>query len=211
MKEIDGIKTETTSFSLQDQGRTGNVERCGDRDDQQVGQSVRRIYQWKRALPESASGIFERGDKKTPVVYDRVAQGFACQDRGAGHHQRFFGQRTQAMNRPVSRNMIKPKLLGLSVGKQCVLLSIAQSSFYYEPKGKTEMHLIDKQFLETSVYGVRQMTWHLRNEAHLVNEKRIRRLMQLMILMLIYQKLDMNKTAKGHKVYWQKNGTINPD
>jgi putative transposase len=38
----------------------------------------------------------------------------------------------------------------------------------------------DKQFLETPFYGVRQMTWHLRNEDHLVNEKRIRRLMRLM-------------------------------
>ncbi|WP_439150615.1 IS3 family transposase [Sulfitobacter sp.] len=32
------------------------------------------------------------------------------------------------------------------------------------------------------------MTWHLRNEGHAVNEKRIRRLMRLMGLMLIYQK-----------------------
>ena len=49
----------------------------------------------------------------------------------------------------------------------------------------------DKQFLETPFYGVRQMTWHLRNEDHLVNEKRIRRLMRLMGLMPIYQKPDI--------------------
>jgi putative transposase len=30
------------------------------------------------------------------------------------------------------------------------------------------------------------MTWHLRNEGHLVNEKRIRRLMRVMGLMPIY-------------------------
>jgi putative transposase len=40
------------------------------------------------------------------------------------------------------------------------------------------MLLIDKQFLETPFYGVRQMTWHLQNEGHAVNEKRIRRLMR---------------------------------
>lgn len=38
----------------------------------------------------------------------------------------------------------------------------------------------DKQFLETPFYGVHQMTWHLRNDNHVVNEKRIRRLMGLM-------------------------------
>ena len=48
--------------------------------------------------------------------------------------------------------MIKPNLEGLSVGKQCALLSISRSSFYYEPKGESAMSLdlmrvIDKQFL----------------------------------------------------------------
>ena len=46
----------------------------------------------------------------------------------------------------------------LSVGAQCRLLSISRSSFYYAPKGETEMNLalmllIDKQFLETPFYG----------------------------------------------------------
>jgi len=41
------------------------------------------------------------------------------------------------------------------------------------------MQLVDKQFLETPFYGVRQMTWDLQNEGHAVNEKRIRRLMCL--------------------------------
>ncbi len=45
------------------------------------------------------------------------------------------------------------------------------------------------------------MTWHLRNEGHLVNEKRIRRLMRLMGLMPIYQKPNTSKAAKGHEIY----------
>ena len=56
----------------------------------------------------------------------------------------------------------------LSVGAQCRLLSISRSSFYYAPQGETAMNLdlmllIDKQFLDTPFYGVRQMTWHLQN------------------------------------------------
>ena len=73
----------------------------------------------------------------------------------------------------------------LSVGVQCRLLSISRSSFYYAPQGETALNLdlmlkVDKQFLDTPFYGVRQMTWHLQNEGHAVNEKRIRRLMRLM-------------------------------
>ena len=94
----------------------------------------------------------------------------------------------------------------LSVGAQCRLLSIPRSSFYYAPLGETAMNLdlmllIDKQFLETPFYGVRQMTWHLQNEGHAVNEKRIRRLMRLMRLMPIYQKPDTSRPTKGHKTY----------
>lgn len=41
------------------------------------------------------------------------------------------------------------------------------------------------------------MTWHLQNEGHPVNQKRIRRLMRLMRLMPIYQKPNTSKAAKG--------------
>ena len=73
----------------------------------------------------------------------------------------------------------------LSIGAQCQLLSISRSSFHYAPQGETAMNLdlmllVDKQFLKTPFYGVRQMTLHLQNERHAVNAKRIRRLMRLM-------------------------------
>lgn len=85
------------------------------------------------------------------------------------------------------------------------MLSMSRSSFYYVSQAESEMNLdlmrlVDKQFLETPFYGVRQMTWHLRNEDHLVNEKRIRRLMRLMGLMPFYQKPNTSTAAKGHKI-----------
>ena len=87
--------------------------------------------------------------------------------------------------------MIEKNHPSLSVGAQCRLLSISRSSFYYALMGETAMNLdlmavIDKQFLETPFYGVQQMTWHLQNEGHAVNEKRPRRLMRLMRLMPIH-------------------------
>ncbi|MEM7025885.1 MAG: IS3 family transposase, partial [Pseudomonadota bacterium] len=100
--------------------------------------------------------------------------------------------------------MIERAHPALSVGAQCRLLSIARSSFYYAPQGETEMNLalmklIDRQFLETPFYGVRQMTWHLQNEGHPVNQKRIRRLMRRMRLMPIYQKPDTRCPAAHAK------------
>ena len=60
---------------------------------------------------------------------------------------------------------------------------------------------IDRQFLDTPFYGVRQMTWHLRALGHGVNVKRVRRLMRLMGLTPIYQKPRTSVPAKGHKRY----------
>jgi len=102
--------------------------------------------------------------------------------------------------------MVEPGHPVLSVGKQCALLSISRSSFYYTPKGESEMNLtlmrqIDEQLLETPFFGVRQMTWHLKNGGYPVNEKRIRRLMRLMGLMPIYQKPNTSRPAKGHKTW----------
>lgn len=102
--------------------------------------------------------------------------------------------------------MIERDQPDLSIGQQCELLSILRSSFYYLPQGETEqkltlMRLIDVQFLDTPFFGVRQMTWHLRNDGYAVNEKRIRRLMRLMGLMPIYQKPNTSKPTKGHKTY----------
>jgi len=57
------------------------------------------------------------------------------------------------------------------------------------------------QFLETPFFGMRQMTWHLRNEDHAVNETRVRRLMRLMGLMPIYQKPNTSRPGGGHKTY----------
>ena len=102
--------------------------------------------------------------------------------------------------------MIKAEHPSLSIGAQCRLLSISRSSFHDEAPGEGATNLalmlsIDKPFLDTPFHGVRQMTWHLRNQGHAVNEKRIRRLMRRMGLMPISQKPDTSRPAKGHLTY----------
>ena len=70
----------------------------------------------------------------------------------------------------------------LSIVRQCHLVSIARSSFYYEGTGESPltlrlMRVIDEQFLETPFYGLRQMTRWLRRQGDTVSRKRVRRLM----------------------------------
>ena len=59
------------------------------------------------------------------------------------------------------------------------------------------MRLIDEQYLETPFYGSRRMTAYLQSEGHLVNHKRIERLMRLMGLEALYQKPRTSIPNKG--------------
>jgi putative transposase len=102
--------------------------------------------------------------------------------------------------------MVEKDYPRLSVAAQCRLLSIPRSTFYHRPAGESAenlclMALIDRQFMETPFYGVRQMTWHLRNEGHAVNPKRVRRLMRLMGLMPIYRKPNTSRPARGRQPF----------
>ena len=50
-----------------------------------------------------------------------------------------------------------------SIAAQCRLLSIPRSTFYHRPVGESAdtlalMQIIDRQFMETPFFGVRQMT-----------------------------------------------------
>jgi putative transposase len=104
------------------------------------------------------------------------------------------------------RQMIEPGHPSLSVVRQCELVSISRSGFYYQPVGETAenlalMRLIDAQFLETPWYGSRQMASHLRREGYKVSRKRIRRLMAKMGLVPIYQRPRTTVPHPEHRIY----------
>ena len=108
---------------------------------------------------------------------------------------------------PVRRKaLVEPDHARLSIARQCELLSLQRSAYYYQPVGESAenlelMRLIDAQYLETPWYGARQMARHLRREGHGVGRKRIGRLMRLMGLSAIYQKPNTSKPHPQHKVY----------
>ena len=94
----------------------------------------------------------------------------------------------------------------LSITRQCELVGIARSSFYYTGKGESPLNLklirlIDEQFLETPWYGSRQMARSLRRRSYNVGRKRVRRLMRKMGLVPIYQAPKTSQPHPEHRVY----------
>ena len=102
--------------------------------------------------------------------------------------------------------MVDPKHDRLSIRRQCRLVSIARSSFYYEGRGESPlnlrlMRLIDEQFLETPFYGSRQMTRWLRRQGYTVGRKRVRRLMRLLGIQAVFQRPRTSQPHPEHKIY----------
>jgi putative transposase len=86
------------------------------------------------------------------------------------------------------------------------LLAVSRSSTYRRPAEVSEtdrvtMGLIDRQYLARPYYGSRRMAAWLATQGHVVNRKRVQRLMRLMGLVAIYQRPNTSKAAAAHKVY----------
>ena len=110
------------------------------------------------------------------------------------------------MSRGERKAMIAPDRPGLSLSRQCRLLSISRSSFYYAPRGESPENLalmrrIDELFLKYPFYGSRQMVHQLRREGVRVGRHRVRRLMRLMGLEAIYQAPRTSTPHPAHRVY----------
>lgn len=95
---------------------------------------------------------------------------------------------------PLSKRclLIEPNNINISLVKQCAILSIHRSRYYYEPTAETAENLammlwLDKQYFETPFYGVLRLTVELVAIGHAVNQKRVRRLMKLMGWRTLYQ------------------------
>ena len=96
----------------------------------------------------------------------------------------------------------------LSITRQCELLGLRRSSYYYGPQTESPenllyMGLMDGEYLKHPFYGVWQMTYFLRNQGFQINPKRVRRLLRLMGLEAVCPGPHTSKPGKGaeHQVF----------
>jgi putative transposase len=79
----------------------------------------------------------------------------------------------------------------LSIQKQCNLLDISRSSFYYEPVAEPSenleiMRMMDELYFEAPFFGLPKLKKHFAELGYQINPKRMRRLMRLQGWQTIY-------------------------
>jgi putative transposase len=110
------------------------------------------------------------------------------------------------MSRAERRAMVERDNPVLPVSQQCRLLAVPRATVYRQPTAVNAedlaiMALIDRQYLARPYYGSRRMAAWLATQGHVVNRKRVQRLMRLLGLTAIYQRPNTSKAAAAHKVY----------
>jgi putative transposase len=95
----------------------------------------------------------------------------------------------------------------LSIKKQCDLLGLNRSGYYYKEKPEDPLNLelmvkIDKEYTARPFRGVPSMTEYLRKDlGYNVNKKRIRRLYKLMDIFALVPGPHTSRGYKEHKKY----------
>jgi putative transposase len=104
------------------------------------------------------------------------------------------------------RAWIEPGDRGLSVRRQCALLGLHRSNVYYEMipesiENLALMRLIDEEYLRHPFLGSRRMVLWLQSQGHVVNRKKVQRLLGIMGLQGIAPGPRTTVRAVGHTVY----------
>jgi putative transposase len=99
--------------------------------------------------------------------------------------------------------MIAPEA-GLSVSRQCALLGIVRSSFYYRPRPERVEELdvlerLDRIFTDHPVYGSRRLQVALLREGISVGRRRVRRLMRKLGLWAVRPKVNTSKLPSARQ------------
>src|SRR5215469_10318302 len=160
-----------------------------------------QIHAWKKQLLAGAEAMFAHGTKATSGDAE-AREAELYEQIGRLKMELEWLKKKLPPWAEHRRPLIELGHPELSVRRQCALLGLNRSSFYYAPAGETPedlrlMRLIDEQYTACPFYGSRRMTACLIQQGEPVNRKRVQRLMRLMGLEAIYPKPRLSVAGRG--------------
>jgi putative transposase len=143
----------------------------------ETGVHPNQITHWKKQALAELPGVFS----------NRRSQDQKAQEELTAELYQHIGQLKveldwlkKNLDLPVAakRALVDPDHLDISIARQCELLGLARSSWYYQPAQETPyneylMTLIDQQFTETPFYGIRRMTAWLRTQGESTSQSTV--------------------------------------
>ena len=102
--------------------------------------------------------------------------------------------------------MIEPNNQQLSISRQCEMVGVSRSSYYYQPIPISQdelrlMRKIDELYLQNPSSGSRTISRQLGRQGITANRKRVQRLMRLMGIEAVFPKPRTSQPHPQHKIY----------
>ena len=164
-----------------------------------------QITHWKHQLQKEVPDIFSaRRDKRQ---HDQEAfQAQLYQQIGQLKVELDWLKKKLDLPPEAKRELIEAAHPQISIARQCDLVGLPRSTYYYHTQGEsaenlTLMRLLDQQYTDTPYYGIRRMPAWLRSQGYAVNHKRVARLLHTMGLETIYPKPRLSQPHPAHRVY----------
>lgn len=104
------------------------------------------------------------------------------------------------------RQLIAPSHPTLSIARQCALLDVPRSTYYYEPAPNDSdtvdlTHAIDALYTSFPYYGSPRITAQLERDGRSVNHKRVERLMRAMGIQALFPRRQTSTPHPAHPTY----------
>ena len=177
------------------------------------GITVQTLKQWKKRFLENASLAFDVGgatreyrekieklEEENEALAKTLGKTTVERDWAVG--------KLKSLDLSNKKSLVTSKLKNLSLTRQCELLGLNRSSFYYRPVPMSEydlsiMRRIDEIYTDVSTYGYRKIHAQLRNEGWHIGRNKVHRLMQEIGIAALYphKKKATSIKAKEHTVY----------
>lgn len=166
-----------------------------------------QIVNWKKELQEKAVELFARETgKKAKKAEDKEAELY--RQIGQLKVELDWLKKNLPNCTASKRQLVEEKESPLSVRRQCRLLGLNRSSYYYRNKEANEetrclLRLIDEIYTGHPFYGARRIATQIRRlyPELTVTRKRVGRLMREMGIEAIYPKPRLSRADKDHAKY----------
>ena len=104
------------------------------------------------------------------------------------------------------KSMISNNCKNLSIARQCDLVLVNKSTYYYKAKGLTQRDLeiikmIDEIYTERPYFGARRMSKYLVPYGITIGRKAVSRYYRIMAIEAVYPKMNLSKRNQAHKIY----------
>jgi putative transposase len=175
--------------------------------------TVKSIQNWKKKFLENASLAFDVSGA-TKAYKDEIEK-LKCENDALAKklgkttiEKDWLEGKLKSLDLSSKKGLIDSKLKTISVMRQCELLSISRSSYYYKSAPSKEqdikiIHRIDEIYTDAVFYGYRRIHMQLQEEGFKIGVNRVLKYMHILGIQAVFPKKKQLTSIKDykHKIY----------